>query len=232
MWRQLLATLADISKPGEGEQQWHRLWPMLILVILYTLSSLLKNRQSKKTPPPSQRTPTPPRQQTRTLPSYARKRNSHKPIQQSPKPIQRPSKPIPSVEKPKRPVPQARRPAGPQVTRQPKTSPPAGWPTVQKRTVTRPPKHAAATALAGQIASDQVAAKKQMIATRKTAQLRRASRKEKKTTKVARVPAIEPLQQVLRDRDTAARAIVMAEILGQPLGLRTSGSYEFTGQKP
>ncbi|MCK4629772.1 MAG: hypothetical protein KAT56_12265 [Sedimentisphaerales bacterium] len=232
MWRQLSDILAGIPKlPDEDGQQWRRLWPMLILVILYTLGGLLKKRQSKKSPPPSRPTPTPPRQQTRTLPSYARKRSDHKPIQQSPRPIQQPSKPIPSVERPERPVLQARRPAGPQVTRQPRMAPPAVRPVVQKRPVSRPPKYAAAAALAGQIASDQVAAKRQMIATRKATQLRRTSRGEKKTTAVTRVPAIEPLQQVLRDRDTAAQAIVMAEILGQPLGLRTSGSYEFTGQK-
>jgi len=108
-------------------------------------------------------------------------------------------------------------------------APPAGRPVVQKRTVTRPPGHAAAAALAGQLTSDQITAKRQMTSTRKAVQLRRATREEKKTVATAQVPAIGPLQQVLRDSDTAARAIVMAEILGQPLGLRKSGSYDFTG---
>lgn len=226
MWRQLLAILADIPKPGEDTQPLRKLWPMLILVALYALSGWIKNKQNKKSPPPSQPTPTPPRQQTRSLPSYARNRSAHKPTQQpSRPPTQQPSKPIPTIQ---RPVPTAaRRPARPQVTRQPRMAPPPGRPAVQKRPVTRPPKHAAAAALTGQLSRDQITAKRQMMATREAVQLRRASREEEKTTAVARVLATEPLQQVLRNRNTAARAIVMAEILGQPLGLRTSGSYEY-----
>jgi len=224
MWRQLLAILADIPKPGEDTQPLRKLWPMLILVVLYTLSGWIKNKQSKKSPPPSRPTPTPPRQQTRSLPSYARKRVP-KPVQQQPSrpPTPQPSKPIPTIQ---RPAPTARRPAGPQVTRQPRMAPPPGRPAVQKRPVTRPPKHAAAVALAGQLTKDQIAAKRQMMATREAAQLRRTSREEEKTAVAAQAPAIESLQQVLSNRNTAAQAIVMAEILGQPLGLRTSGSYE------
>jgi len=225
MWRQLLAILADIPKPGENTQPLRKLWPILILVVLYTLSGWIKNKQSKKSPPPSQPTPTPPRQQTRSLPSYARNRVP-KPDQQQPSrpPTPQPSKPIPTIQ---RPVPTtARRPAGPQVTRQPRMAPPPGRPAVQKRPVSRPPKHAAAAALTGQLTSDQITAKRQMTSTRKAVRLRRATREEKKTVATAQVPAIGPLQQVLRNSNTAAQAIVMAEILGQPLGLRTSGSYE------
>jgi hypothetical protein len=231
MWQELSAILAGVPKlPDEDGQSWHRLWPMLILVVLYTLSGWIKNKQSKKSPPPSQPTPTPPRQQTRSLPSYARNRGAHKPTQQPARPAQQPSRPaqqpsrpIPTIE---RPVPTARRPAGPQITRRPSPTPtPARRPAVQKRLVVRPPKHAAA-ALTGQLTSDQITAKRQMTSTRKATQLRQASREEKKTAVAAQVPAIEPLQQILSNRNTAAQAIVMAEILGQPLGLRTSGSYE------
>ena len=221
MWQQLLGILADIPKPGE-DVQWRKLWPMLILAVLYALSGWIKNKQSKKSPPPSQPTPTPPRQQTRSLPSYARKRVAHKPTQQPSKPTQQPSRPIPTIE---RPVPTARRPAGPQITRRPTPTPPRR-PAVQKRLVVRPPTHAAAAALTGQLTSDKITAKRQMTSTRKATQLRRASREEKKTAVAAQAPAIEPLQQILSNRNTAAQAIVMAEILGQPLGLRTSGSYE------
>lgn len=225
MWQQLLGILADIPKPGE-DVQWRKLWPMLILAVLYALSGWIKNKQSKKSPPPSQPTPTPPRQQTRSLPSYARKRVAHKPTQQPSKPTQQPSRPIPTIE---RPVPTARRPAGPQVTRRPSPTPtPPRQPVVQKRPIVRPPKHTAAAALAGQLTRDQIAAKRQMTSTRKAVQLRQASHKKKKTAAAAQAPAIEPLQQVLSNRNTAAQAIVMAEILGQPLGLRTNGSYEFT----
>ena len=213
MWQQLLGILADIPKPGE-DVQWRKLWPMLILAVLYALSGWIKNKQSKKSPPPSQPTPTPPRQQTRSLPSYARNRGAHKPTQQPARPVQQPSRPIPTIE---RPVPTARRPAGPQITRRP---------AVQRQPVTKPPKHTAAAALAGQLTRDQITAKRQMTSTRKAVQLRRASREEKKTAVAAQAPAIEPLQQILSNRNTAAQAIVMAEILGQPLGLRTSGSYE------
>ena len=126
MWQQLLGILADIPKPGE-DVQWHKLWPMLILAVLYALSGWIKNKQSKKSPPPSQPTPTPPRQQTRSLPSYARKRVAHKPTQQPSKPTQQPSRPIPTIE---RPVPTARRPAGPQVTRRPSPTPTPPLPAV------------------------------------------------------------------------------------------------------
>lgn len=232
MWQELSAILAGVPKlPDEDGQSWHRLWPMLILVVLYTLSGWIKNKQSKKSPPPSLPTPTPPRQQTRSLPSYARNRGAHKPTQQPARPVQQPSRPaqqpsrpIPTIE---RPVPTARRTAGPQITRRPSpTTTPPRRPAVQKRLVVRPPTHAAATAMAGQITSDQITAKRQMTSTRKATQLRRASREEKKTAVAAQAPAIEPLQQILSNRNTAAQAIVMAEILGQPLGLRTSGSYE------
>ena len=224
MWQQLSDILAGIPKlPDEDGQPWHRLWPMLILVALYALSGWIKNKQSKQSPPPSQPKPTPPRQQTRSLPSYARKRVAHKPAQQPSRPVQQPSKPIPTIE---RPVTAARRPAGPQITRRPSPTPmPPRRPAVQKRLVIRPPKHAAA-ALAGQLTSDQITAKRQMMSTRKAVQLRRTSYTKKKTAAATQTQATEPLQQVLRDRDTAAQAIVMAEILGQPLGLRTSGSYE------
>ena len=225
MWQELSAILAGVPKlPDEDGQPWHRLWPMLILVVLYTLSGWIKNKQSKKSPPPSQPTPTPPRQQTRSLPSYARNRGAHKPTQQPARPAQQPSRPIPTIE---RPVPTARSTAEPQITRRPSPTPtPPRRPAVQKRLVVRPPKHAAAAALAGQLTSDQITAKRQMTSTRKATQLRRASREEKKTAVAAQAPAIEPLQQILSNRNTAAQAIVMAEILGQPLGLRTSGSYE------
>jgi len=235
MWRQLSDILAGIPKlPDEDGQQWHRLWPMLILVALYTLSGWIKNKQSKKSPPPSKPTPTPPHQQTRSLPSYARKRIAHKqaqqpfgPAQQPSRPAQQPSRPIPTLE---RPAPTARKPAGPQVTRRPTPTPaPPRRPAVQKRSVTRPPKHTAAAALAGQLTRDQITAKRQMTATRKTVQLRQAPHKKKKTTVAAQTQAVEPLQQVLSNRNTAAQAIVMAEILGQPLGLRKSGSYDFMG---
>ncbi|MCK5272786.1 MAG: hypothetical protein KAJ52_09410 [Sedimentisphaerales bacterium] len=223
MWQQLSDILAGIPKlPDEDGQPWHRLWPMLILVALYALSGWIKNKQSKQSPPPSQPKPTPPRQQTRSLPSYARKRIAHKqaqqpsrPVQQPSRPAQQPSRPIPTIE---RPVPTARRPAGPQITRRP---------AVQRQPVTKPPKHTAAAALAGQLTKDQITAKRQMTSTRKAVQLRRASHKKKKTAAATQTQAVEPLQQVLRNRNTAAQAIVMAEILGQPLGLRINGSYEF-----
>lgn len=216
MWQQLSDILADIPKPGENGQ-WRRLWPMLILAALYALSGWIKNKQSKQSPPPSQPKPAPPRQQTRSLPSYARKRIAHKQAQQ-------PSKPIPTIE---RPAPTTRRPAEPQITRRPMPTPtPARRPAVQKRPVARPPKHTAAAALTRQLSRDQITAKRQMAPTRKTVQLRRAPHKKKKAVAV-QTQAMEPLQQVLSNRNTAAQAIVMAEILGQPLGLRTNGSYEY-----
>ena len=236
MWQELSAILAGIPKlPDEDGQPWHRLWPMLILVALYTLSGWIKNKQSKQSPPPSRPTPkpTPPRQQTRSLPSYARKRIAHKqaqqpfgPAQQPSRPAQQPSRPIPTIE---RPVPTARKPARPQITRRPTPTPaPPRRPAVQKRSVTRPPKHTATAALTGQLTRDQITAKRQMTPTRKAVQLRQAPHKKKKATVAAQTQAVEPLQQVLGNRNTAAQAIVMAEILGQPLGLRTSGSYECT----
>ncbi|MCK5269521.1 MAG: hypothetical protein KAJ46_02000 [Sedimentisphaerales bacterium] len=215
MWQELSAILADVPKPGENGQQWHRLWPMLILAVLYALSGWIKNKQSKQSPPPSQPKPTPPRQQTRSLPSYARKRIAHKQAQQ-------PSRPIPTIE---RAAPTTRRDAKPQITRRPAPTP-TRRPAVQKRPVVRSPKHAAA-ALTGQLTRDQITAKRQMTSTRQTVQLRRTSHKKKKTA-ATQTQAVEPLQQVLSNRNTAAQAIVMAEILGQPLGLRTNGSYEFT----
>ncbi len=231
MWQELSAILAGVPKlPDEDGQPWHRLWPMLILVVLYTLSGWIKNKQSKKSPPPSPPTSTPPRQQTRSLPSYARNRGAHKPTQQPARPeqpsrpAQQPSRPIPTIEGP---VPTVRRRAAPQITRRPTPTPPRRL-AVQKRLAVRPPTHAAAAALTGQLTSDKITAKRQMTSTRKATQLRRASREEKKTAVAAQAPAIEPLQQILSNRNTAAQAIVMAEILGQPLGLRTSGSYECT----
>ena len=236
---------------------WKKLLPLVALAVLYGLSGLLKGKQQKKKPPaPREDTtiprPNQPSQTGRPLPSYARKARTRttqaeepaqvpyretaqprpaKGLPQAKKPVPRPAaeaprpvrdmdiKPPPTIQRSSKPIPSAMQQVPKIKLPKQTTTPPA-----RQATVT----HVAHAASSRQLLADKATVKRQMLSTREAERLRQLetkSRKKPATTSYT-TPA-QRLQQAMQQRENLARAVIYAEIIGKPMGLRDLGSFQF-----
>ena len=217
----------------------YRLLPILIITALYALSGLLKKKEQQKKQ--QQKRPTPKsRRREETLPTYAR-RKSQQPAGTAPprpKPAPRTPQPEPgrtptsSASRP-RPVP-SRRPTQPTPTPiegipKPVARPPQPirMPKAQRK---KPPRVPKAVARPAELAHtrDRIKAKQQMPQIVKVVEPKRTSRREEKRPAIARKDlTADRLDLALGQKNVLVRAIVYAEILGKPIGLKPKGGYEF-----
>ena len=215
----------------------YRFIPFIIIMILYSLSSLLKNQEKKQ-----QKRPQPKPKSTRreeTLPTYARRKPQQpagatagrpKPAPRTPQPVTG-KKPAPSAPRP-RPVP-SRRPAQPaptpiEIIPEPvaRRSQPIPAPSAQRKT---PPKPSHTTHRPTELghAKDRARLKQQMPPTVEVVEPKSTTRQEEKKPATARKDlASDRLDLALGQKNVLVRAIVYAEILGKPIGLKSKGGYE------
>ena len=229
-----LLTLAQPESDDPGTAL-RNLLPFIVLMVLYAISSLIKNRQKKDTTPqktePLGQKPVP---TTRQLPTYSRKgAPTTTPGQQG---QQRPATPGPMTTQP--------RPTQPAPTRVPRPVPGTVRPVARPISVPRMSEHrqhrAAAQTAAGRtsrvpaqahVASakarveNKAKARRQMTSTGEAAELQRANQEVESRV----MTPLEKLNLVLQQPTDLARAIVSAEIIGKPLSLRgqgTAGGWE------
>lgn len=242
-----ILTLLAMSQPRQEDEPGglRRLIVPIIVFGLYILSSLFKGKQPGKKP----QEPQIPRQQeqlskrTKPLPSYARKTQSAQTRQQAPRASQtRQESPrrmeppdrfptsVPGPGRPQRTSPSVPPPVAPRPKPQLKVQQvPAGKP-VQR------PASAAAAAAAQTVTSapeatmakrtsTETLAGKQMPSTREGAMLDR-KRAAASQGSYAKLTSTEHLQMILQQKNGLVQAIVLAEILGKPVGLRPRDSFE------
>ena len=211
----------------------YRFIPFIIIMALYSLSSLLKKKYQEKK---QQKRPTPTsKRREETLPTYARPKPQQpagaaagrpKPAPRTPQPVPG-KKPSPSMSRP-RPVP-SRRPTEPTPTpieiipepyaRRPQPIP---VPPAQRK----PSKIAAQPAELAH-ARDRAKAKQQMPQIVEVVEPKSTSRPKEKSSATARKDlASDRLNLALDQKNALVRAIVYAEILGKPIGLKPKGGYE------
>ncbi len=189
----------------------YRFLPFIIIMILYSLSSLLKKKKQEKK---QQKRPQPKTKSTRreeTLPTYARPKPA--PRTPQPAPSRRPTEPTPT---PIEIIPEAtyRRPQ------------PIPVPSAQRKKPAKAPK-AAAIAMEQAITRDRAKAKQQMLSTAEAGELRKTTLREKKSVLSTRQNVTaDKLDLALGQKNVLVRAIIYAEILGKPIGLKPKGGYE------
>jgi len=234
MWIQmqtLLSSLAERSR--DSNRPWGKLLVPLIIMALYALSTLLKNRP--KRPGSTSSRPTP----AARGPSYGRQSETRRasgpqpatPATAKPRPVA-PARPTVA-----RPTPKQPRPARPSVSgqvqqpRQLRPTPVAQPPRSQiqakvkaqvgqRRAAGTPARQAVQTAAAGRA--------KQPPSAAVPAVRRRAAQPQQAVQPHTTRAATSRLQVALNLPNEWARAIVYAEILGRPVGLR-SGLYQPSG---
>jgi hypothetical protein len=246
-WLNIFLMLAE-DEPGDTESALKKIVPLLIIMILYGLSSIFKGRQQKK-PPPS--TKPPPQykpiekgesSQQQRLPSYARQATT-RPGPAQPQPSPRPVATSPTRQPGAQGLPQR-----PPVRQQPTpTRPVPAQPRhpapVARQPMERIPRPAQPSTAAGQSAGAAAMAVIRAKKEKHQAQLAYEQQKKRDAAQAAQqlhrdvtppletpVPTVstqEKLLLALQQSDEAARAIVYAEIIGKPLALRKSGLYEF-----
>ena len=135
LWQLLTSLpLAQIRKNDDDGGGWARLLPMIIIAVLYVLSSLAKGKQQKKNPTTGKPTPAPgPSRTSRPLPSYARKMSPQGAPAQS-RPAPRP----PTAAPPARPRPTSSQQRAAAGSAQPTTPWPAPTTTDRPIKVTAP----------------------------------------------------------------------------------------------
>jgi len=234
MWLNNL-TMVMAEDDGSG---LYRLLPILIISALYALSGLLKKKEQQKKQ--QQKRPAPKSQRREeTLPTYARRKPQQpvgtaaprsKPAPRTPQPGPG-RKPTSSAPRP-RPVP-SRRPAAetpvpieiiPEpIARRPKPIP---IPSAQRKKPAKAPKTAARPAELAHT-RDRIKAKQQMPQVVKVVESKIPSRRKEKSSTTARKDlAADRLDLALGQKNVLVRAIVYAEILGKPIGLKPKGGYE------
>jgi len=223
IWADIFQLLAQ-REPEDGDNALKKILPLLVIMLLYGLSGLLKGKKPKKPslPTEAQSKYKPIEQaesaQQQRLPSYARKATIRpQPVQ--PRPVQSRPAPQPTLTSPTRVAgePPSRRPLPPRRA-MPMPS--------------RPTRPAPAPARPGEI---QVPPAQHPAPARKTAagaiaaaapQVRQKS-SEAREIRVPTETSRDKLLRALRQSNEAARGIVYGEILGKPLALREGGVYEF-----
>jgi len=229
----------------QQEDESGRLRQLIVPIIvfgLYVLSGLFKGKGSGKKPqePQIPRQQEQPSKRTKPLPSYARKAQSAQTRQQSPRASQTRQESPRRVESPDRFPTSVPEPGRPQRTSVPPPASPRPNPQfkVQQapagRPVQRPALAAAAAAQATTSAPEADMAKRtstkglareQLLSTREGVMLDR-KRAAASQGSYAQLTSTEHLQTILRQKDSLVQAIVLAEILGKPVGLRPRGSFE------
>ena len=240
-----ILTLLAMAQPQEEDEpgRFRQLIIPIIVFSLYILSSLFKGKGGKK--PQEPQTPRQnkeqPAKRTRPLPNYARKTQSAQTRQQAPRPSQTRQESPRRVEPPGRSPTSVPGPARPQRTSVPPPAAPRPKPQfkVEQIPAGRPvqrPAWATATAAAqaatpatkaamAKRTSTKTLVRGQMLSTREGVMLDRktaAASQEAHT----QLTSTEHLQMILRQKDSLVQAIVLAEILGKPVGLRPKGSFE------
>lgn len=242
MWLMLKNLIAQ----GEDEG-WRRFLPFIILMVLYGLSSLFKNK-AKKNPParrPDPEVAKPPVTIKRAprLPSYARKQattaSKSQPTQAS-----RPAGQPHTSPTPARPVPMSRpveRPVG-EAMESPRPKPRAQRPATPQAEVPEPVRRTAPSSVkpATQTARHIQAEKKP----RTTGQRPKPSRTSKSAKTAVRalhsrhqhvsepvvvesLTATERLVERTSRKGALSQAILYGEILGTPMSLRPAGSHSY-----
>jgi len=240
-----ILTLLAMAQPQQ-EDESGRLRQLIVPIIvfgLYVLSGLFKGKGPGKKPqePQIPRQQEQPSKRTKPLPSYARKTQSAQTRQQEPRPSQTRQESPRRVESPGRFPTSVPGPGRPQRTSVPPPAAPRPKPQfkVQQvpagKPVQRPASAAAAAAIQTATSAPEAAmakrtstktlAGKQMLSTREGAMLDR-KRAAASQGSYAQLTSTERLQTILQQKDGLVQAIVLAEILGKPVGLRPKGSFE------
>jgi hypothetical protein len=200
--------LTSLLAEDDGGSGIYRLLPIIIITALYALSGLLKKKEHQKK---QQKRPQPKPKSTRreeTLPTYAR-RKSQQPARSQPRPVPT-RRPAESKPEPIKIIPEP-------VARRPKPIP---VPSAQRK---HSPKAASHQATQQAYARDQAKAKRQMPKVVQPAEAKQAAPRTQATAKDA---AAGKLNLALEKKSALVRAIVYAEILGKPIGLKSKGGYE------
>lgn len=217
----------------DGNGVWGKFIPFIVLMILYSLGGLLKKKEQEKK---QQQRPTKPkpRQREQDLPTYSRPKpqpQSNQPADSAasrPKPAPRSAQPGPSKPRPK--PTSTRQPAQPTptpieiipepVARKPQPIHVHPTPRKPSKAIHRPAEFAHE--------KDHAKLKSQMPLAAKTAASQRPSQQKEKSGTTSRKNLVADRLDLALDRNNAlVRAIVYAEILGKPTGLKSSGGYEF-----
>ena len=221
------------SDDDSGSSVLKILIPLLIMG-LAALSNLLKRKQEQPPPPPrtSNDSATQPRQSARPVPTYARGRHPTS-TSSSTQPVARQGVARPAGQTTRQTTGQAvPRSGSAQPPSRPIRSSNAGrsGPTRQARQTASQPvpqRSATATAQAHLAASKSRTTAKskvqqQLYSTAEAAKLRRAGKAKKTVVQTPR----ERLNQVLDQPSALVRAVVAAEIIGKPVGLRPSCMWD------
>jgi len=224
-WDNLLAQLAQ-----EREGSWKQFLVPIIIFTVYAVVSLFKGKP--KPPPTKTGAPgaQPAPRRSAPLPPYAR--NRQQPTQSTTGAQQQSTRPAPARRPAPRPIPTAGDPQPAPRPARPSTQ--AGQPRpARKKSQTRtapamPP--AKARILSEAMHHAQTArTKKSAAGQRQTAHGRRSGHQHLEPAAPAQLVEhpLEPLQASLHRRSNLARAILYAEILGKPLGLRPGGAHQY-----
>lgn len=225
---------------GEGDNGWGRFLPFIVLMIMYGLSTIFKNKPKK--PPQKKRPDSEPMPSTpkRRLPSYARNRTqTTTPPQSQPQsqprhrpkaPTQPKSQPVPSqtrrpvpVAQPApqpRPVAKAPRPVQERPTAKPVAKKPVAQTTrhIQQEKKPRKTEHHAKPVRTSTSAKTAV----QAMHSRR----RHVSQPQQVETRP--LTATERLVRNTSRKGPLAQAILFGEILGTPMALRSMGSHNYS----
>jgi len=237
IWADIFLLLAQ-REPEDGDNALKKILPLLVIMLLYGLSGLLKGKKPKKPslPTEAQSKYKPIEQaesaQQQRLPSYARKRPEQvgpvlRPTVSSPTRVPGAPPPqqqlparrtMPTPARPTQPTPVSARPIEIQV-------PAEQHPTAARKPA--PAAMAAAGAKKSKYQAQQVYEKRKMRDVAQTAQQVQQKVAKRREIEVPTETSRDKLLRALQQSNEAARGIVYAEILGKPLALREGGIYEF-----
>ena len=230
LWQLLTSLpLAQIRKNDDGGGGWARLLPMIVIAVLYVLSSLAKGKQQKE-PPAAKPSPTPgPSRTARPLPSYARKISSSQSAPTSSRPTAQSA-----TRQPARPSPissQQRAAARPAKTTAPWPTPSTTDQPIRITAPTSAPRPAAPRPKPQRPGAQSAQAVARVGATlstapthgKITAALPDSYLDRKKTT--SNITTGGSLRIAMGNSQDLARAIVYGEILGPPRALRPFSPY-------
>ena len=212
----------------------YRFIPIIVIMILYALSSLVRKKQEKQRTRPKPSTPKPP-SRTIPLPTYARKtadRSSTTGLPQPQRPEQkrtvrtaqsRPAPTQPVAQQTSQRIPTTGPPGQTRTTR---AETPRSMPS-RPKTHTVPAKKPVLTSqayLAAETAkrAAQIKARQQMLSTAEAKELRQASQ----PAPVQVVTTPKSLGFLLQEPSELAHAVVYAEIIGKSLALRSPTTFD------
>ena len=222
MLSKLMTFLLAAREPADDGNKFTKILPFVIIMILYALSSLFKNKGQK--PKPSQQPKPANRQQTsrpQPLPGYARKSRE----------IQRqqgqPARSSTTRELPSRPtqqqIPGSSKPLPYEYGRE------SAQPTIQPASRRDAAQTKAAMAqriraTAKRHSADLKLSQRQMQSVGESKRIRGAAKTSQDESRVKETTAADFLEDLMRDENTLARAVIYSEIIGKPLFFPTKNT--------